>query len=279
MSFNRPSAPTKASGDTRDAPRIWSEGRQKPPFDLRAFVRVGVRLSRQLARPALLATTRILANAAEGVAENTLGPRLARASPLGRALPPRDGVARGLTATGALMTAAADLAVPPVPTPPADPEPVPPPLLIVRRPRQAELRQAPLRQAEPAPAPMAPHPAAPRPAETADFDAPTLAAIRALIDEMRQPDPVVPTPLAPVSAPPPAPAALPAPSGRLLLTHAVPLTPPEPSPLTLTATLRSLCYRMTAGLLAGAVTLGLLPVGLVKAGRIHLDGDDLRNWS
>lgn len=257
MSFNRPSAPAERSAARRNTPQIWSEGRQQPRFDLRAFARVSVLLSRQKARPVLLATIRLCAGAAERMAENTLGPRFARASRIGRALPAREGVARRLTAIGAFLTAAADLAVPPPPSPPAEPEPQAPPLLIARRPRSAEL---------PPPAPDAPPPL--RPAEATDFDAPTLAAIRALIADTHDVEPARPTPapLLPLS-------------GRVLLTRGVPLAPPEPRPPTLAERLAAQAYRVAAGLMAGAVTLVLLPVGLVGAGLIHLRGEDLRDWT
>lgn len=273
MSFNRPSAPTDRPSAKRDAPQIWAEGRQQPRFDLRGFARVGLLLSRQMARPVLLVTTRFCSDAAESMAENTIGPRLARASTLGRALPRRESVARGFTATGALLALAADLAVPPPPAPAAEPQAAAPPLLIARRPRQAE-RLAELRpterQADPVPPP--PTPPATRPAGLADFDAPTLAAIRALIDDMRVPEPV--TPQRPAPPPPPQP-----PSGRVLLTQGVPLTPPEPKPPTLVERLAGQARRCAAGLIAGTVTLVVLPVGLVKAVLLHLNGNDLRDWS
>jgi hypothetical protein len=228
-----------------------------------------------MAQPLLLSTARIFIGGAERVAENTLGPRFARESRLGRALPTRKAVAHGLTAVAVLMTAAANLAVPPPPTVelPARPEPNRP-VLVVRRPRQAELRLA-------GPEPVQTHSPkveltlALRPSDNPDLDATTVAAIRALIDEMRNEHPTGP----PATPQRPKAMALSPPSGRVLLTHEVPLTPAEPRPLTLGERLSARSFRLAAGLVAGTVTVLTLPVGLVRAVLTHLHGNDLRTWS
>jgi len=271
MSINRPTARSDRPAVRQGAPRLWSEGSQQPRFALGAFVRVSFLLSRRTARQMLLGTARLLLDGAERMAENTLGPQFARAWRLGRALPARDDVARGLTAMAGFMTVCADVAEapPPVamPEPMPAPVPAPVPLLISPRPRRIALPPTDAKSEQPKPHPT---PAVLRAADP-DFDAPTLAAIRAMIDEMREPPAVAPRRPAPVAVQPA--------SGRALLTHGVPLSPPEPQVPTLTQTLAARSFGLAAGLMAGGVTLLVLPVGLIRATLAHLNGDDLRTWS
>ena len=272
MSFNRPPV-RKSRSDVRDAaPRLWAEGRQQPRFDLRGYSRVSLLLSRRMARPVLLGTARFFSEGAERMAENTLGPRFARVSRVGRALPSRGAVARGLESAARFMTVAADIAVPPTPAAepaaPAEPER---PLLISSRPRLARARAA---------APLLPPvETPPEPVAVTDIDSGldqrTMSAIRALIDEtrdLRPAKPVVPRRPAPALA-------LPPPSGRELLTLAVPLMPPEPRRPTALESLRVRGVHLAATVVAGGVTMMALPVGLVRAVLTHLHGNDLRTWS
>ncbi len=266
MSFNRPTARPDRSAD-RNRPSLWVEGSQQPRLDLRAFGRVSLILSRQTARPVLLWVSDLTSGGAQRMAANALGPRLARLGRVGRALPPRERVAAGLQGVARLLTSAADVAVPPPPVAaPAHPDlPDPVPLNLARRPRRAAPR---LDQPDPGPAPAPPPPD--RPAGTEDFDAPTLAAIRAMIDEMREATPVVPhRPTAAPAEPP---------TGRVLLTHAIPLTPPEPRAPGIGERAAARAMYLMAVLLAWSVTLMASPVGAVKAVLIHLQGDDLRTW-
>lgn len=163
---------------------------------------------------------------------------------------------------------AADVAVPPPPAVPLTyPDLLEPaPQTMARRPRRAAPRLDEPAVAEPAPAPPPPD----RPAGTEDFDAPTLAAIRAMIDEMREATPVAPQRPSAAPAEPP--------TGRVLLTHGVPLTPPEPRAPGLGERAAAQALHLTAVALAWGVTLVSWPVGAVKAVLIHLDGEDLRTW-
>lgn len=283
MSFNRPSARKDRSADRQDTPRVWSEGRQKPRFDLRGFARVSLILSRQMARPLLTESARIFGGGAGWMGENTLGPRLARASLLGRALPARARVARGLDAAAGFLMTAADIAVPP-PLGALPPElPEFDPAQITRRPRQADRRLAELAakppQADPAPAPVTAPPVdkadrTDTAIGTAELDEPTVAAIRAMIKETRNITPTRPKPSArravavPVVPDPP--------TGRVLLTRGIPLNPPEPHPPTMAERVSTRTVFVAAGVVAGAVTLLTLPVGMVRAGLKHLIGHDLR---
>lgn len=271
MSFNRPTSQNDRSA--AETPRLWAEG-QQPPFNFLAYARVSLLLSRRAARPVFLGTADLFRVGAERVAENTLGPRFARVGRLGRALPSRDRVAKGLQAGAAFMTASADwAAAPPSVEPPPDngpDQPDSPPMLLISR----HSRQITFQSSEPVAAPAEP----PKPAQVAeeqDFDAPTLAAIRAMIDEMRDPTPVA----APVVPKRPTLVALPPPSGRALLTHGVPLTPPEPQPASLSERVAARSYLAAAGLLGGGISLLILPIGLVRAALIHMNGEDLRTWS
>lgn len=272
MSFNRPPV-RKNHPDLREAaPRLRTRRRRQPRFDLCGYSRVSLLLSRRMARPVLLGTARIFTDGAERMAENTLGPRFARVSRVGRALPSREAVAQGLESAARFMTVAADIAVPPTPAAepaaPAEPER---PLLISGRPRLARTRAA---------APLLPPvETRPEPVAVANIDTgleqQTISTIRALVDETRDLHPAKP-----VVPRRPAPAlALPPPSGRELLTLAVPLTPPEPRRVTAFESLRAKGVHLAATMLAGGVTMLALPVGLVRAILKHLHGNDLRTWS
>lgn len=267
MSFNRPTARPERSAD-RDRPSLWVEGSQQPRLDLRAFGRVSLILSRQTARPVLAWLSALTDGGAQRMAANGLGPRLVGLGRLGRALPPRDRVAAGLQGLARLLMSAADVAVPPPPAVPLTyPDLLEPaPQTMARRPRRAAPRLDEPAVAEPAPAPPPPD----RPAGTEDFDAPTLAAIRAMIDEMREATPVAPQRPSAAPAEPP--------TGRVLLTHGVPLTPPEPRAPGLGERAAAQALHLTAVALAWGVTLVSWPVGAVKAVLIHLDGEDLRTW-
>ncbi len=290
MSNTRFRSSTNSPAKGRNAPRLWVEGQQQPRFDLRGYSRVSLLLSRRMARPLLLGTAQLLHGGAERMADNTLGPRFARASRVGRAMPSRDTLAQGLDAMASFMTVAADLAVPP-PEMPAFPEPLETPQLTNRRARRTSAQETsgetPVVDAhEPVMQVMPPTDAAPAepvpardpatPDDTGpDLDAPTLAAIRALIEETRDVRPTRPAaPHRRKAPPPPEPV-----SGRVLLTHGVPLAPPEPPLPTFAQILSARALRLAAGLVAGAFTLLTLPVGLVQAVVTHLQGNDLRTWS
>ena len=280
MSYNRPAGPKKRPATGPDAPRLWSEGGQRPSFDLRGFVRVSVLLSRRMARPLLRGSAQMLGDASGRMTENTLGPRLARACRLGRALPQREAVAQRLGALAGFVTLAAEIAVP---SPVAVAKPAEPllrgldPMQMARRPRRSDTLVADsTADAATIPIPTpAPTPTL-RPTDATGLDAATVAAIRAMIDDMRDVQPARP----PIAPPRAAPAAVPPPAtGRVLLTHGVPLTPPEPREPTVVERLSRRATRLAAVLLAGSVILLTLPVGIVRAALTHLRGEDLRTWS
>lgn len=270
MSFNRPPTRSASSDASRRPPRIWADGSQNPRFDVAGFARVGLLLSRQAARTVLLTVGWLVSSTAMAMAENTLGPRLAGATRFGRILPARTRVANGLTSVAILMTAAADVAAPPPPieAPVAPQDPARAPTLVSRAERRAAFAPA-AAISEPAQVPVS---VAVENA-TPEFDAPTLAAIRAMIEEMRIATEPVPAQnrAEPVLLPPP--------SGLAVLMQAIPLSPPEPRRLTFAETLLAQAYDGIAGLVAATVTLLMLPVGMAKAGFAHLRGDDLRDWS
>ncbi|MGL6212218.1 MAG: hypothetical protein ACRC14_20520 [Paracoccaceae bacterium] len=260
MSFNRPPA-TRDEAAKRVRPELWIEGSQKPRFNLPAFGRVSIALSRRVAKPVLNWTSARTTDSATWMSRNTIGPRLGRMGRVGRALPSRDRLAQGLNGTAALLSAAADVAVPP----PVVEVPAYPDLLraleisenpINRRPRRAAPRLP-----DPEPEPAAAH----RPAAPDDFDAPTLAAVRQLIDEMRSLPPVQQRTETP--------------SGRELLAGAVPLAPPEPRDPSPAEHAAAQVFALAAMALGWGVTLLSLPVGAIKAMLIHLNGEDLRTWS
>jgi len=285
MSFNRPPSLPRDPSASQPRPTLWVEGSQRPRFDVVAFARVSLVLSRRSARPALDWLAGKMSDAAESVGDNTLGPRLARTGRIGRALPSRGAVAQGLSTMARLLSAAADVALPPVALAavavvpqPAAPLPLPMP---ARRaiPRIADQSGE---ARPPTPQPQRPVQSRPRPEATVpsaaapDFDSKTLTAIRALIDEMHQTTPVAPHRAA-VPARPTV-VALPL-TGRALLTGHVPLQPPEPEVPTLSRRLRSAAHTLLVAAIGWGATLLASPVGAVKAALIHLNGSDLRTWS
>ena len=276
MSYNRPPVlrPERASRNAR--PQLWVEGSQRPRFALPAFAWVSVALSRRTALPALIWLAGLGSAAAQTMATNRLGPRLAQAGSLGRALPSRKALATGLSGLAALLSAAADVAVPPPPaaTPPAFPD-----ILRPSHPRRAVARLP-----DPLPAPQLPPRRAPLRLAAPDavavpeteFDDRTVHAIRALIHATPEMPLTVPARIVSTDDLPAL--RLPLTKGDLLI-HAVPLHPPEPAPQTVAGMVRSKAFDLGVLAAAWGMTLLVLPIGATRAMILHLNGEDLRTWS
>lgn len=273
MSFNRPPPLPRDRDAQNGRPKLWVEGSQQPRLDPKAFARVSLTLSRRAARPVLIWLAALVGNAARRMAQNQFGPWLAQKGRLGRALPPRTGIASGLVGVAGLLSAAADVAVPP---PPVEVAPAFPDLLrpALPRPRRATPR---LPDPEPPALQPAPQPAAaPAAVPEAEFDSETLTAIRAMIAELR--DPPVVTPRFP-GRPTTPPAPQPPPTGGALLQGYVPLEPPEPRPPSQGERLLAASFRAGAWAVGWGTTLLTLPVGTTRALLVHLNGENLREWS
>jgi hypothetical protein len=245
-------------------PRIWAEGSQRPAFDWRAYLRVSLNRSRQLAVPALGAMALRLDALGQRVEQGGLRVPPARLGRTGRYLPSHVTTGRRLQDGAALARLAAEAARA---APPVEPmafrgwaEPPAPP---ARRAIESAAESAPaaVPAAVPAERPPVERPrrAAPLPAARSDagVDRDTLEAIRMLMAQASV-DPVRPT-RAPKAPPPP-------PSGAMALPE---LAPAEPAP-------RSGLFKLAArGLGATAVALAF-PIGMGLAGLAVARGEDLR---
>jgi len=268
----RPATVSQAARPSRALPELWVEGSQKPRFDLRAFGSVSLALARAAASPALIWSAGMTEAGAARIARNRIGPRLAAMGRVGRALPAREGVSSGFVALAALLSAAADIAVPPPPAP---------------EPEQPDL----FRSALPVHIPRRPQPRLPDPVPSdpvvmeirddlaakspdPDTDAPTLAAIRAMIADLRQTDPASPRRIDARAAEP-----VPPQTRSSLLISTVPLTPQEPRPLTLLDRAKTQLFHASAVVLGWTVTVLALPVGATRAAIAHLNGENLRDWA
>ncbi len=265
----RPVALSQAARTAQAQPELWVEGSQKPRFDIKAFALVSLALSREAAGPALIWSAGMTKAGAARIARNRIGPRLGAMGRLGRALPTREGVATGFVGLAGLMVAAADVAVPPPPAP----EPEQPDLFRFAPPIHIPRRAQPRLQ-DPVPRPLVvletPEPLVVSPSD-ADTDAPTLAAIRAMIADLRQTDPVAARRIDANAAEPVVP-----PTRSSLLISAVPLTPQEPRPPTLLDRAKTHLFHAGAVVLGWTVTVLALPVGTTRAAVAHLNGQDLR---
>lgn len=258
----RPPVVSQGSRPVPARPELWVEGHQRPRFDLKAFARVSVALSRETVGPALSVMAGMFRHAAGQMAQNRIGPRLATTGRLGRALPRKERLAGGLTGIACLTNAAAEIAVPPepLPVPPAYPDLLRPPSV----PRRTVAR-LPDTALPPPPALVAV--SVHEPAAAPPVDSPTLAAIRAMIAEMRDPDPVVPRHISTLPQP-----------RSTLLTHEIPLSPPEPADPTPAQWLRAQTFHFAAALLGWGATILAVPIGATRAALAYFDGQDLRDW-
>jgi hypothetical protein len=263
------SDPGKTGGKAgRDKPRLWAEGRQRPGFDLRAYLRVSVSNSRTLAAPVLLGLAGRLDRFGTRVEDGAIRIPAARLGRTGRWLPSHVATGRRLRDSAAMTRIAAEAArgegpveglpfrgwsgTPDIPAPvtqvPAERAPDPAPV-VERTPVESAPVQRPSR---PAPLPAAP-------AAGAEGDRDTLDVIRNLMATAAV-EPVHPVRSTRAAPPPPPPTGV----------DALPeLAPAEPAP-------RSALFKLT-GKVLGAVSVGLaLPVGLVQALIAFARGEDLR---
>ncbi len=255
-------------GDKPDGvkPRLWAEGRQRPGFDARAFLRVSLANSRTVAAPVLVAIAGRLDRFGARVEDGAVRIPAARLGHSGRFLPSHVTTGRRLCDSAAMMRLAAEAAggVAPVEALPfrgwadAPGVAVPPGPMPVDRPAPLATVQAAAAERLPVQRPKRPAPLPVAPTD-ADGDRDTLEAIRSLM-HMTTVEPVHPvrgSRAAPAPPPPTGAGALPE------------LAPAEPSP-------RSAVFKLT-GQVIGSLSVGLaFPVGLVQAGIAMAKGDDLR---
>ncbi len=226
-----PSPPERKTSARPSQPVIWAEGRQQPPFDLRAFGRVSLLLARQGAGPVLDSAARHVAAGSAAVAAGRGRIPEARLGRSGRYLPSHQRVAAGLGHLAGVIRGASDMVLPP----PAPVEPLAHPDLLSLAPkthrqaeRLADLPKPALPQpaAEASPEPVRetrqrrPRPAPAKPAATPETSSapaeqdPQLDAIRALLAEVQAspapPREPAPEPARTVSPRRPEPVALPA---------------------------------------------------------------------
>lgn len=250
---------TPGDKSDRGKPRLWAEGRQRPGFNLRAFLRVSTSNSRSVAAPVLVAMAGRLDRFGTRVEDGTLRIPAARLGRSGKWLPSHVTTGRRLRDSAAMTRAAAEAARgegPPQTMPfrgwtdaPAAAAPV--------ADRQSDAmppagRGPVLRPKRPAPLPTAPVNAA--------GDRDTLDAIRNLMHTATV------EPVHPLRGPRAAPALPSMPTGAGALPE---LAPAEPAP-------RSALFRLT-GQVFGALSVGLaFPVGMAQAGLAIARGEDLR---
>ncbi len=257
-------------GDKPDGPqpRLWAEGRQRPGFDMRAFLRVSVANSRAVAAPVLLACAGHIHRFGSRVEDGFLRIPANRLGRSGKWLPSHVSTGRRLHDTAALTRIAAEAARGPEPVKPmpfrgwndaATPAPTPTPPAPEHPHDASPMADRPpvQRPKRPAPLPM------PQPNTSADSDRDTLEAIRNLMHTSAvEPARATRSPKAPAAPPPMATGA-----------DALPdLAPAEPTP-------RSALFKLT-GQVLGSIAVGLaLPVGMVKATIAVARGEDLRQVS
>jgi hypothetical protein len=255
-------------------PAIWAEGRQRPRFDLPAFLRVTGDRARGGAAAGLDRLAGWTGRLGEQVARGAIRVPEARLGRLGRALPSHQAVARTVRRAARLLAEAGRHAAGAAPVEPAAfrswldtvPQPV-----VTRLPGRSQTAASPVpssvpSDAGPAPAPMTPPmaatEAAPRP-EAPPADAETLAAIRSAIRtaavEPRRPR------LAPTGATAPA-----APEPGAPGAHTLPdLSPQEPAA-------PGLLFRSATAATAWTAIAIAWPWAALRTGAQHVQGTDLR---
>lgn len=263
-----PGAPGKKSRTNK--PRIWTEGRQRARFELRAYLRVSLKHARALASPAAASVAATMGRFAARVTEGRIRVPASRLGRIGQALPSHRDVGAGIDTTARMIAEAARRAAGPEPVAPLtfrgwdgavvgpvrDPvvtviaaPPMPPEPPRIADPVAAAPLRPPARKNKPAPAEDPP-----------DEDRATLEAIRSMIHaaEIEPKRPSRPqVPVVPPAPPPPRSAALP---------DLAPMEQRSPGPLFLAS---------AAGL--GHLFVALAwPLGAIKSGWMHLRGVDLR---
>ena len=270
-------------------PEIWAEGRQSPTFDLRAFGRVALGLTRRTVGPKLVTASEPVLRLALRVADGAFAPHVARLGRAGGYLPSRGAAAVGLRGICGLLISAghiilpvpddARLAYPELlrPAPKAPRGPVSPPVPQPVRPRRAAPR---LGDAVEGPdigdragiaegSGIGDGPRTPPQFAAKTADEPMLSAIRSLIADR---EPLTPPPPIPRAAPPP----------RFEAAPAQPMPQPKPVRRLIphrwrAAASRSIAHATAFGL-GWTITGLVLPYGAVLAAVEHLQGEDLRDW-
>jgi len=293
---------------------IWAEGRQQPPFDLRAFGRVSLLLARQGAGPVLDSAARHVAAGSAAVAAGRGRIPEARLGRSGRYLPSYQRVAAGLGHLAGVIRGASDMVLPP----PAPVEPLAHPDLLSLAPkthrqaeRLADLPKPALPQpaAEASPEPVhetrqrRPRPAPAKPAATPETSSPPaeqdpqLDAIRALLAEV-QASPAPPRePARTVSPRRPEPAALPARQPPAPIEIPVEIRAGEAGVESAPASRSLRLFRWISGrrltqsavaasrhglaqlsvrVIGWGATAIALPFAAIRAALLHLNGQDLR---
>jgi len=240
----RPTGP--AASDPSSRPKLWVEGSQQPKFELRAWGRVSLTMTRRRLAPAMTAGAGWTDAFAQRILRGELRPNLAWTGRAQRFIPSHQAVGAAVLGCAHMLSAAREIVQP---TPPPA-EAVAYPNLI--RPDFSEGPRATRRRlAETAPASSPADPATQPPPP----DQSTLRTIRAVIG----------TPDAPADA---------LPSQQ---------ESPEPLPPRLTQRARSavsgLIWRAGAVTLAWGLTALIFPIGGIHAALFHLNGGDLRDWT
>ena len=235
-----PRNPPRKPPQAPQRPSLWADGGQKPKFDLRAFARASLHLTREGVAPVLAKTATVTAELGDTVASGKYRVPQDRWGRSGRFLPSYGRVAGWIGGVAGVLAQAGTTAMPDLqpPTAPAPTGPAPSAELVM--PRRPQTRRT---ASEPAPPTALPEPAvAPLPADD------PLLAIRAV--------------LAAETAPPPTP--------HVTATPQLTVARQGPHPVTLAL------IRATGTVLGWGVTGLALPYGAVRATLAHLGGEDLR---
>ncbi len=244
---SRPPGPSGTDPQAR--PKIWVEGRQQPKFDIRAWARVSLSLSRRNLGPRMDAAAARIQRFGQSVLDGNHRPDLNWIGRAQKAVPSHQSVGAAVTGAARLLAEAREIVLP------ADipEEPIAYPNLI--RADFAPRRPGPVRISRPRLAALATPP-------SVKGDEPALRAIRALINEGA--------------------------AGQTLRASSPKTAGPGPEPQPpvapgLAQRLRraalGLIWRGAVVSLAWFLTGLCLPYGCVKAALVHLDGGDLRDWT
>ena len=247
---SRPPGPSGPDQEIR--PKIWVEGRQQPKFNLGAWARVSLTITRRNLGPLMDAGAARTHRFGQSVLQGERRPDLAWLGRAAKAVPSHQSVGALVTGAAQLLADGREIVLPaPVPE-----DPIAYPHLI--RPDFAQHSDAPARVPRPRLADVPP-----RQPAAAPGDEPTLGRIRALITE---------TGGSTVR------------SGRRATDAALPeLQPQQPAPpgplQRLHHATAALIWRGAAAALAWGLTVLCLPYGGVKAALFHFDGGDLRDFT
>ena len=264
---------TSEKPSIKGKPKLWAEGRQRPGFDLRAFLSVSLANSRSFASPLLAASAARLDHFGARVETGEIRIPEARLGRSGVLLPSHAAMGRRLRDTAALVLAASHSALG---APPVEPMPfrgwdgtmpetdvVPPPRMPVTPiPVVEDIATAALPLAEKPAAQRPKRPSSPPapPTGRAEGDRDTLEAIRSLMHS------AMIEPVHPVRAPRAPPPPPPLPTGVQALPDLEPPEPVPPGPL----------FNFAGQALGASAVALAYPIGMVQAGVAIVRGEDLR---